>query len=395
MRRASKPPAAALLLLTVSAVSALLRANAQPSGAPADSPGELRLVLVSPDQTERNALGRFRREGATGVVLNLAHDEGEAAKRAAERVKRAGLELYYWIEIGRCPELADAHPEWMASLQGHPEWRRHFPKVPRPAPGEVVKNYPWVPLRYQEAFDAHLRRVETLLRGLPGPKGILLNDLQTAPSACGCGNTFCRWVPDYGPVRTATALPPDAAARFVRAVQRLSPESEIIPIWTTECEEHEMAKGAACSGVPCFTGACWNAWTEQLMPVARESRTLGVLAPYRALGRDEPRYGPTAGWVRQAITFFAEMPPKRKGEAIPASRILAVLQGWDVTAEQRQAQIRRTREAVARGYVMAEMRIDQGWEPRIFKVPGKRTPGTPSPHEGGDGGQCVPAVALE
>ena len=36
-----------------------------------------------------------------------------------------------------------------------------------------------------------------------------LNDLQAAPSACGCGNTFCRWTPDYGPIRTATELPPE------------------------------------------------------------------------------------------------------------------------------------------------------------------------------------------
>jgi len=378
MRRASNPVSAAvLLLLLAGAASTLLRAHAQPPAAPA---GELRLVLVSPRDAGRDALRRFQRQGATGIVLNLTPGEAKAARPAAEQVKAAGLELYYWIEIGRSPELARAHPEWMASLQGHPEWRRQFPKSPAPAAGEVVKNYPWVPIRYQEAFDAHLLRVGTLLRGLPAAQGVLLNDLQTAPSACGCGNRFCRWVPDYGPIRTATTLPPDAAARFVKEVRRLSPGSEIIPVWATECEEHETPKGAACDGVPCFTGACWYAWTEQLMPVARESKTLGVLALYRAFGRDEPRYGPVAGWVRHALASFAEMPPKRKGEAIPASRLLAVLQGWDVTPEQREAQIRRAREAGALGYVMAEMKIEQGWEPRIVKA---GNTGAPSPHEAG------------
>ncbi len=329
---------------------------------------ELRIVLLSPAQATPDRLKRRKRDGATGIVLNLAKGEKEAARGATGRVKRAGLDLYYWIEVARCPELADAHPEWMASLQGHPEWRRRFPGTPEPAVGEVVKNYPWVPIRYREAFDAHLRRVEGLVQELPPAKGIFLNDLQAAPSACGCGNPLCRWVPDYGPIRTAAMLPPDAAARFVAAVQKLFPGSEIIPVWTTECEEHDMAKGAACHGVPCFTGVCWYAYTEQLMPVARASRILAALLPYRAFGRDDPRYGPPAGWVRHALATFAQMPPRRKGEAIPAERIVAVLQGWDVTSKERQAQIQRAREAGARGYVLAEMEIQQGWEPRIVKV---------------------------
>jgi hypothetical protein len=375
MRRGSKPVLAGLLLLLVGVAAALPGVGAQPPGAPA---GELRLVLVSPRQAGKDTLRRMKRAGSGGVVLNLAVGEEQAAGEAAGRAKSAGLALYYWIEIGRDPALAEAHPEWMASLQGHAAWRRHFPDAPLPAAGEVVKCFPWVPVRYQEAFDAHLRRAAALLRGLPAPKGILLNDLQAGPSACGCGNSFCHWTPDYGPIRTATELPPDAAARFAAAVQKLSPESEIIPVWTTECEEHEMAKGAACGGVPCFTGACWYAYTEQLMPLSRQSRTIGVLAPYRAFGRDDPRYGPTAGWVRHALASFAELPPERKGEAVPADRLLPVLQGWDVTAAQREAQVRRAREAGARGYVMAEMKIEQGWQPRMVRVPGPGTPaGTP------------------
>lgn len=377
MRPPTRSPRIVMLLLVASAGVSLSQTPAAP---PAPRPDEPRAVMVSLRQVDGDALRRFKREGTNGVALSLVGSPREAVTRGARRVMAAGLGLYYWIEVARDPALADAHPEWMASLQGpHPEWRRHFPKTPQPADGQVVKNYPWVPIRYREAFDAHLRRVEALLKGLPAPRGIFLNDLQAAPSACGCGNTFCRWVPDYGPVRTATELPPDGAARFVAAVRKRAPNAEIIPVWTTECEEHEMAKGAACDGVPCYTGTCWYAWTEQLMPLARESKTLAVLAPYRAFKRDHRRYGAIAGWVRHALASFAEIPPRRRGTAISAGRLIAVLQGWDVSAEERRAQIQRVREAGARGYLVAEMKIEQGWEPRVVAVSQAGPPGvTPS-----------------
>src|SRR5439155_8973266 len=219
----------------------------------------------------------------------------------------------------------------------HPEWRRLFPQAPQPRDGEVVKNYPWVPVLYQETFAAQLQRIADLLHGLPAVTGVFLNDLQAAPSACGCGNVLCRWTPDYGPVRTATRLPDDAAARFVAAVRGLVPASTVIPVWTPECEEQE--KDAACAGVACFQGACWREYTAQLMPVARECDTLAALCLYRAFGRDLPRYGGEAGWVRQALLSFPEMPPKRGGQAIAPGRVVAILQGWDATDAQRQAQI--------------------------------------------------------
>lgn len=335
---------------------------AAPAGAPASS--RVRAVLVTPEGATAPALDRFKKQAMTAVVLYLRDGETRSAAGAAERVRAAGLGRYYWIEVGRNPALADAHPEWMASLQGHPEWRRLFPRAPEPAAGEVVKNYPWVPIMYREAFDAHLQRVKTLLRALPLPRGIFLNDLQAAPSACGCGNPLCRWTPDYGPIRTATRLPQDAAAQFLAAVGKLAPGAEIIPVWTTECEE----KDAACAGVACFQGACWRDYTAQLMPVARACDMLAALCLYRAFGRDRPQYGGEAGWVAGALRSFVEMPPQRGGQPVPAQRLVAVLQGWDVTEAQRQAQIRRCREAGARGYVMALTPIAQGWEPRILRL---------------------------
>lgn len=333
--------------------------------------GKLKGMLVTAAQTSPQHLRKFVQERANAVVLILTeNDDSSRDRRAAiQRIRASGLDLYYWIEIGRNPVMAAAHPEWMASLQGHTEWRRFFPDLPLPAADEVVKNYPWVPLVYQETFEAHLQRVAALLEGQPVAQGIFLNDLQAAPSACGCGNSLCRWTPDYGPIRTATRLPADAAARFAAAVGKLMPQAKIIPVWTTECEESDGEKNEACAGVGCFAGACWKEFTAQLMPVAEQFEALAALLPYRTFGKDLPRYGPTAGWVKQALGSFSEMPPKRQGQAVAVNRLIAVLQGWDVTFEEQNAQIRQSEEAGTAGYILALARIVQSWEPRIVKVP--------------------------
>src|SRR5215510_2813734 len=113
--------------------------------------------LLAVSQVDHPMLQAAKAQGIRAILLNLS--EEEEARAAARAIQAAGLDLYYWIEVGRNPRLADAHPEWMASLQGHPEWRRHFPNAPTPQTGEVIKNYPWVPVMYQEAFDAHKERV--------------------------------------------------------------------------------------------------------------------------------------------------------------------------------------------------------------------------------------------
>jgi hypothetical protein len=347
--------------------SSLLLSGLTLPGAATPPPDRLRGALVTAAQATESRLGRLKGDGFNAVALLLTERASpRAIDAAAGRARAAGLDLYYWIEICRCPALADAHPEWMASLQGHPEWRRHFPKAPLPAEGEVVKCYPWVPVLYREAFDAHLARVRKLLEGRPAPRGIFLNDLQAAPSACGCGHILCRWTPDYGPLRTATHLEPDAAARFVAAVATLTPAA-VIPVWAPECEEADAAKEGACAGVGCFEGRCWYAWTEQLMPVARQCRTLAALLPFRALGRSDPRYGPPGAWVAHALRSFAEMPPKRRGAAVPPDRWVAVLQGWDVSAAERDTQFRAAGEAG--GTLLALTEIDQRWEPRIVRIP--------------------------
>jgi hypothetical protein len=330
-------------------------------------PEHFRAVLVRAEQATPDHLAAWKADGCGAVALELTKESAAETRAAARRIQDTGLGVYYWIEVARCPELADRHPEWLASLQGHTEWRRLFPAAPLPGPGEVVKNYPWVPVLYKEAAAAQLERIQRLLRDLPAPAGVFLNDLQGAPSACGCGNPLCRWTADYGPLHTATRLPADGAAQFVAAVAKLAPHAAVVPVWTTECEQEEQHE--ACSGVSCFPGACWREYSAQLTPVARQCSTVGALCLYRAFHRDQPRYGPEAGWVGHALRSFQEMPPLRGGEAVPAGRLLAVLQGWDVTGAQQQAGRREAQAAGAGGELLALTPISQDWEPRVFRLP--------------------------
>jgi hypothetical protein len=62
------------------------------------------------------------------------------------------------------------------------------------------------------------------------------------------------------------------------------------------------------------------------------------------------------------------MPPRRGGEAIATDRLIAVVQGWDVSPTELDDQIARVREAGAAGCIVARTKIDQGWQPRIVPV---------------------------
>lgn len=334
-------------------------------------PAPFRGALLTAKTAAADFLDVLKTDGYTTVVLQISSSAAEAIQQdiaAAKRISTAGLELGYWLEIARSPDFADANPLWMASLQGHPEWRRFHKDFPFPKEGETIKNYPWVPILYEEAFTAHLDRCKKLLAVLPPPKFLFLNDLQGAPSACGCGNPVCRWTADYGPVVTATKLGDDAAARFVAAVKKLAPaKTDVIPVWTTECEEHDKEKDALCAGVGCFKGICWKAYIKQLMPVAESSPRLGVLLFYKEFGQDTPAYKEPAGWIQHALAGFATQPPKHGAKAIGPERLIAVLQGTGVTERQLADQIALAQDARCSGYLVAFARIDQSWSPKLIR----------------------------
>lgn len=329
-------------------------------------------ALLASEAVTPTRLAELHRDKFTVVVLALREDSAsslQADRAAAERVKEAGLALWYWIEIARHPQLAEQHPRWMASLQGHPEWRRFFPDFPKPQKGEVVKCYPWVPILYQETFDAHRDRVAKLLGSLPLPRGVLLNDLQGPPSACGCGNPVCRWTADYGPIQTATPLGEDAAARFVAAVRQTAGAGvQVVPVWTTECEAHDVAKEGLCAGVGCFKGICWKAYTRQLKEVAEESPTIGALLLYKTFQQDSTEYPEPAGWVGHALRGFQTIPPKHGGKAVAPERLVAVLQGWNVTPAELAAQQQQAQSAGVAATVVAFEPIEQSWSPRIVSI---------------------------
>ncbi|HUE70577.1 MAG TPA: hypothetical protein VMP01_06780 [Pirellulaceae bacterium] len=330
-----------------------------------DAFAELRGALLTAEMVTTERLSSLRADGYGAVILVVSKGDG-AENNAARAIEESGLELHYWIEVGRSPELADEHPLWMASLQGHDKWRRLYKDFPQPKSDETIKVYPWVPVFYREAFDAHLARIEKLLAGLPPAKAIYLNDLQGAPSACGCGNPVCRWTTDYGPIVTATKLGDDAAAKFVAEVRKRVPkETKVVPVWVTECEAHDKDNDKLCAGVGCYEGICWKAYVRQLTPLAADSDTLGALLLYKEFGQDVPNYKARAGWIGHAIEHgFADQPAKQKSPAIKPSRIVAVLQGWDVTDAEIAAQLEQATGAGAGGTIVAFARIDQAWSPK-------------------------------
>jgi hypothetical protein len=169
-------------------------------------------------------------------------------------------------------------------------------------------------------------------------------------------------------------LPNDTAAKFVQAVGKLMPGAKVVPVWTTECAEHDFPKGAACDGVTCFTGRCWREYNAQLLPIANVAEQIGVLLPFRDFEPPLSRSGANAEWQKYALRSFTEILPQREGRAIPQNRLIAVLQGWDVTSEQEQIQIRHALEAGTGGYILARTKIDQSWEPKLMSVSGANSP---------------------
>src|SRR6266849_4180593 len=136
---------------------------------------KLRAALLAAAQVSTSRIQTLKEQRCNAVALLLDETDSQKQAAAASEIRSNGLDLAYWVEIARNPSLADAHPEWMASIQTHPEWRRFFPNLPALKTNEVVKNYPWVPVLYQETFPVHLERVRRLLEGKPHPTGIFLN----------------------------------------------------------------------------------------------------------------------------------------------------------------------------------------------------------------------------
>jgi hypothetical protein len=321
---------------------------------------------------------QWKSEGFTAVAVVLDERTGEAGYRElARRISDGGLDLYFWIEVARNPKLAASHPRWMAALGSHADWQKNFPNFPEPGIDEVAKAFPWVPISYRESFDAHLARIDQLLKRAPtGWRGLLLNDLQAGPSSCGCGNLQCRWAVDYFVHSTATKLAgDDVAARFVAEVGKRAGDKAVIPVWTTECEEadlppdkHQGRPGTGlCGTVGCATGACPDVFTRQWSALASShDGPVGLLALHTALQRTKLEFGGGPGWVTNALAYLDQTLPANSGKAISSQRLWVVVEGFNQAEEKTAREL--AVKAGAGAVIVARSKIDQSYEPRMLRT---------------------------
>jgi hypothetical protein len=355
--------------------TALILLAAAVAGGTASGGAPFEIVLVEPQAVQADAVARWKQEGFTGVAMVLKEEPNdEEYRRGASVIAAASVDIYYWIEVGRNVPLAAAHPRWMASLGTHEDWQKRFPGARLPATNEVAKAFPWVPIWYRENFDAHLSRIEKLLRKVPASyRGLLVNDLQGAPSSCGCGNLQCRWATDYHVSSTATRVAgDDAAARFVSAVRERAGAKQVVPVWVTECEEEDLPANrrpdgrstGLCGTVGCAVGLCPKDFTKQWSGLlASHDGPIGLLGLHREFGRDTAQ-GPGPAWVKSTLRYVDQVPAKNGGKPVPHERLWLVVQGYD-TAEEPAARKLAAEQGVA-AVVVARTRIDQSYEPRII-----------------------------
>jgi hypothetical protein len=330
----------------------------------------VRGIFARPERLTLEFLAHWKAEGATAVVVALDEESKGRWRETADRVEKAGMALWAWVEVARNPALAQAHPEWMAATGGHhDDWRRRFPAAPRATGGEVVKAWPWVPIGYAPAFEAHRERLRTLLLDLPGNwVGVFLNDLQAGPSSCGCGNDQCRWALDYGTPSTSERTPgDDAAARLVAEVAARHPEKTVVPVWVTECEAVDLpgAKDGSglCGGVGCARGDCWPRYVRSWNPLVKAAS--GPIAV--ALWSDTFRRDPVR-WMGTALPLFQN--PPQGGTPLLPERTIAVIQAWGTPRPA--ADLLKRVEPKSRGWVLMLDSVEQSWEPRAVTIPKER-----------------------
>jgi hypothetical protein len=331
----------------------------------------MRAVFVGADRVSPGFLADRKATGINTVVVPLDDRSKRRWQPMAAAIEQAGMALWPWIEVARNPAMADAHPEWMAAIGAHhDDWRRRFPDAPAAKRGEVIKAWPWVPIGYAAAFDAHRRRLKMLLGDLPGSwAGVFLNDLQGGPSSCGCGNDQCRWALDYGsPAMVARTPGDDAAARILAELSASNPGKVVIPVWVTECESVDLpdAKGGTglCGQVPCAKNDCWPRYARHWNPLLKATAgpiALGIWP--ETFRRDDDR------WMASDLALFQT--PPRGGSPLAPERTVAVIQAWGKLESAAIAPPEWVNHTAA-GWVLALDAIDQSWVPRAVPVPTER-----------------------
>jgi len=356
-------------LLVLGLMGALAGVGAEPA------PREI--VLVEARDVSIASVEKWKEEKFQAVAVVLNEPGDRAVRRAAEAISAANMEVYWWIEVARNPGMASANPRWMAALGTHADWQKRFPNSPEPGVGQVAKAFPWVPIVYAEAFDAHLARVEQLSKDLPaGGRGVFLNDLQAGPGSCGCGNLQCRWAVDYHVSSTTPKMGgTNVAGRFVTEARKRT-ELPVIPVWTTECEEADMPSDknrgkpstGLCGSVGCATGACPTKFAEQFTELlSTHEGPVAFLAMHNSLERTREEFGGGPGWVINSVGYLHKtLAAERPGTAFAKERVWVVVDGTDPAAEAIARKSAAKAGAVV--VVVARTRIDQSYEPRMVRT---------------------------
>jgi len=334
-------------------------------------------------------------ETAPGTVYRidvdspLARAQVEALLEAGENERSSqGDGLYLWIDVGRSEALASRHPEWIAGMGSHEDWRSKFPGAPSPDATTRVGVHPWTPIWYRAVLEDRRDAIVKLLSGLP-PRisGVFLCHVQGAPSACGCGNEQCRWTADYrmtgGPERIEGA----PAAVLIRSLEAALPGIPWIPVWVTECEEHDQpGEGSTgyCYSVGCFKGLCWKESTKELEGLLAVTKgtvtkgTVALLGTEKAFGRSLERYAKDGGWIAAAARSLEEIPKRHQRTPLPSEKLLLVVEG-----EEAARAIPPGLRSRVQGVLTVQQPIDQSWSPRLIPVvtpPSKAPAREASPH---------------
>ena len=327
-------------------------------------------VLVMSEHVTPDSLAAWKAKGVSAVIVPLDEVSKRRWDLVAKTVAQAGMHLWPWIEVARNPAMANTHPEWMAAPGGHhDDWKRRFPNTPVVKKGEIIKAWPWVPIGYSQAFEAHRERIRSLLSDLPGSwDGVFLNDLQAGPSSCGCGNDQCRWALDYGTPATATKTQgDDAAARIVSELvaRYAGAGKQVVPVWVTECETVDLpnAKNGTglCGSVPCATGSCWPSYARNWNPLVQATPAPLALGLWSETFQRDPR-----SWIETSLALFQA--PSHGGTLLSTKRTVVVAQAWQTTEVKRDQLLDALKRTKA-GWILALDPIDQSWEPRAVPIP--------------------------
>jgi hypothetical protein len=300
---------------------------------------------------------------SAAIVPITREEEREEVARAIAAARAEGLAPYLWIGVARDEEAARAHPEWLSEPQ-HREWLELFPEEDWTGRSPVV--FPWICVNDRAVFAYAAGRVTRLVRAVDSPvDGLFLSDIQGGPAGCGCGNDLCRsW--DNSPGEKIAPSPYESpeiffSLVFLAEMRRRLAGVTIIPVICEECEAGIEMDGIAgpdeilgeCHGVPCRP--CSVDYYPRFIDALSGEASVGLLSLYKLWRRNVPLWGDEAGWVGAILRRYLGRDPRQ--------RLLSVLQGWDVSSAELEAQIRQSRAGGSAGHIVIASPIDQSFRP--------------------------------